>query len=356
MGESQVFRGAWMRRELFYWPLMVAATIAIATLGIELMVRVVIDDGMQFDLEMWKYARDVKQVAADPRIGHEHRPNTRAHLMGVEVAINSRGLRDREIPYERGSAPLRILMLGDSFTEGWGVPVEDTWSKRIERLYAQRGTIAEVINAGVGNYNTVMEVSWFFAEGRKYRPDIVVLNATFNDAELMPPHDKPNLLLNLCEACAFLSGRADTLLREGGLRPDWKAYYLGLYDAHSQGWIDAKNAMRRLSDYARANNVALLVTSTPELHELSPYPLQSITANVEEAAKQNGAEFIDTLPALQSEPPRALWVAPTDPHPNARANALIADALFAKLTVMNTVHRSDREAARDWAAGPERRR
>ena len=343
-----------MRRELLYWPLMVAATMAVAAIGIELMVRVVIDDGMQFDLEMWKYARDIKRVAADPLIGHEHRPNTRARLMGVDVAINSRGLRDREIPYERTPGTLRILMLGDSFTEGWGVPVEETWSRRIERLYAQRGMRAEAINAGVGNYNTVMEVNWFFAEGHKYRPDIVVLNTTFNDAEPVPAYDKPNRLLGLCEACAFLTGRADTLLREAALRPDWKAYYLGLYDAHSPGWIDARNAIARLADDTRAGNVALLVTSIPELHELSPYPLQSITAKVEAAARQSGAEFIDTLPALQAQPPQSLWVGPTDPHPNVRAHALIADALFAKLTAMKVGRGSEREAAPARAAGPER--
>jgi len=342
-----------MRREFLYWPLMVAATVATLALGMELMVRLAIDDGMQFDLEMWKYARDIKRVAAVPLIGHDHRPNSRAHLMGVEVSINSRGLRDREIPYERKPGTLRVLMLGDSFTMGWGVPVEETWSKRIERLYAQRGISAEVINAGVGNYNTVMEVSWFFEEGVKYRPDIIVLNATFNDAEPVPPHGEHGLLLGRCEACALLSGRADTLLRDVGLRPDWKAYYLGLYDDDSRGWSDARNAIGRLADYARANNVALLVASLPELHELSPYPLQSITAKVEQAARQAAAEFIDMLSALRTQPPRALWVAPTDPHPNARANALIADALFAKLAAMKTIPGAEREQALE-AAAPER--
>ncbi len=75
---------------------------------------------------------------------------------------------------------------------------------------------------------------------------------------------------------------------------------------------------------------------------------------MEEAARQSGAEFIDLLPALQAQPPRSLWVAPTDPHPNARANAMIADALFAKLTTMKTVRESDREAVRERTAGSER--
>src|SRR5437870_3389065 len=176
-----------MKRRFAFWLLMITASLALAALGIELVVRVVIDDGMQFDLEMWKYARDLKQTANNALIGHEHRPNSEARLMGVDVKINSKGLREREIPYERTPSVLRILMLGDSFTEGWGVPFEQTFAKRIERLYAARGTPAEVINAGVGNYNTVMEVNYFLEEGHKYRPDIVVLNYVPNDAEPIPP-------------------------------------------------------------------------------------------------------------------------------------------------------------------------
>ena len=49
----------------------------------ELSVRLFVDDGMNFNLEMWKYARDVKQRSADPLIGHEHRPFAQAHLMGA---------------------------------------------------------------------------------------------------------------------------------------------------------------------------------------------------------------------------------------------------------------------------------
>src|SRR5215510_713226 len=126
-------------------------SLVITAVGLELLTRFIADDGMQFDLEMWKYARDVKQVAADPLIGHEHAPNRQARLMGVDFRTNSKGLRDREIPYERVPGKLRIAMLGDSLVVGWGVPFDDTFSKRIERLYTQAGVDAEVINFGVGN-------------------------------------------------------------------------------------------------------------------------------------------------------------------------------------------------------------
>ena len=64
-------------------------SIALSFLTIELYVRTFVDDGLNYELEMWKYAKLMKQVSDDPNIGHEHRPNTDAHLMGVDVATNS---------------------------------------------------------------------------------------------------------------------------------------------------------------------------------------------------------------------------------------------------------------------------
>ncbi len=89
-----------MRR--FVFPLLMTVMWCAATaLGLELYVRLVIDDGMQYDLEMWKYAVDVKVVSVDPLIGHRHGANRHATLMGVTVATNSRGLRDREFRHAR---------------------------------------------------------------------------------------------------------------------------------------------------------------------------------------------------------------------------------------------------------------
>ena len=321
-----------MKRNLAFWFLMVIGSFAIITMGIELFVRAFLDNGMQLDLEMWKYARDVKQIANDPLIGHRHRPNGEARLMGVDVKINSKGLRDREIPYERKPSTLRILMLGDSFTEGWGVPFEQTFSKRIERLYAAHGINAEVVNTGVGNYNTIMEVKYFLNEGYRYQPDIVVLNYVPNDAEPVPRAVSPNPLMQVCQSCVFLSGRIDTLLRDLSLRPKWEAYYLDLYGKGSaKGWIEAKAAIGKLAEHCRSHNIRLLIAHLPELRNLQHYPLQGITELVRQAASENGADFVDALPELKEHDAPTLWVAPSDPHPNAHANELIANALWRKL-------------------------
>ena len=94
----------------------------------------------------------------------------------IQVTINSQGLRDREIPYEKANGTSRILMLGDSTTAAMQVALEDTFVKGLEsQLQATAGSW-EVINAGVNAYGTDNELLFYQFEGQKYDPDIVFLN------------------------------------------------------------------------------------------------------------------------------------------------------------------------------------
>ena len=119
--------------------ILVLCALLISAASLEAAVRWILDDGQQLDLEMWKYARDLKKVAADRELGHEHRPLGRARLMGVDVSINSKGLRDREIAVQRRPGVFRILMLGDSLTFGWGVPQDSTIPKLLEKRLIETG-------------------------------------------------------------------------------------------------------------------------------------------------------------------------------------------------------------------------
>ena len=318
-----------MRSKFAFGTIATLISLAFLALALEGFVRFIVDDGMQYDLEMWKYARDVKRISGDPLIGHEHAPDRHAVLMGVDFKTNSRGLRDREFSYARTPGKLRILMLGDSMTVGWGVNVQDTFAKRIERMYADRGIDAEVINTGVGNYNSIQEVEFFLTEGRKYQPDILVLNFSFNDAEPVPSDRPPSFLERTCYSCIFVLGRFDTLMRQFSARREWTDYYLALYGSgEAKGWMDAQTYIARLAEFCRTNGITLLIANLPELHDVQHYRLQRITTLVQAAAEQNGVAFVDLLPYLKDRASADLWVTPPDPHPNALAHGLIAQGIF----------------------------
>ena len=319
-----------MKRKIVSNLLATLIGVAIAVLCMEVAVRAFLDDGKQFDLEMWKYALEVKGVSSDPLIGHYHRPNRQAFLMGVQFDTNSKGLRDREFSYEKPPGRLRIMMLGDSFTVGWGAKFDETFPKRIERMYADRGIQAEAINTGVGNYNTIQEVEYYLREGYKYNPDIVVLNFTFNDAEPVPVSSPPPTILRICYSCIFVEGRIDSVLRELFVKRDWADYYLGLYgdDGQAKGWLDAKAYIAKLAAFTKAHGTKLLIASMPELHDVQHYRLQRITDLVHEAADENDVPFVDLLPYVQGVPSPELWVTPPDPHPNGLAHKLFAEGIF----------------------------
>lgn len=61
--------------------------------------------------------------------------------------INSIGLREREVSIEPDEA-FRILAIGDSFTYGLGVAVEQTWVRQLETQLCAKGLNVETINGG----------------------------------------------------------------------------------------------------------------------------------------------------------------------------------------------------------------
>jgi lysophospholipase L1-like esterase len=300
--------------------LVLAATILMAVF-FEVMCRTLLNSGTQYHVEMWKYALELKRIAEDPEIGHEHEPGTSARLMGVDVAINAAGLRNSEVEFAKPSDITRVLMLGDSITFGWGVPFEKTMSRVLERKLNDRSQQSyEVINTGVGNYNTAMEASYFFHRGKVFEPDIVVLNYFINDAELTPKYESANWIARHSYAYAIVGGAWDGLKRRVLGEADWRDYYKSLYADGAPGWRLAQKNIARLADYCRANGVRFIIAHIPELRELADYPFTDVTNKLESAAASHHVEFVDLLPAVIGQDPAYLWVSEPDPHPNARAH------------------------------------
>lgn len=101
---------------------------------------------------------------------------------------NSRGIRGREHAYTKPAGTRRIVVIGDSFTWGYGVSNGETYPDRLEALLP--GT--DVINLGVTAYGLRQERLYLEREGVRYAPDVVVLGFCLNDIyrpELSPSAD-----------------------------------------------------------------------------------------------------------------------------------------------------------------------
>ncbi len=106
----------------------------------------------------------------------------------VPYRTNRMGFRDQEHALAKPPGTFRILILGDSFAEGYGVREEERWSSL---LRADLPGPVEVINLGVRGYDVPQEYRQFLLIGRHFRPDLViqVLNESDFDADLQPFFD-----------------------------------------------------------------------------------------------------------------------------------------------------------------------
>jgi len=96
--------------------------------------------------------------------------------------INSRGLRDtREFAYEKPPGVKRIVSLGDSFTAGYEVDADQTFSSILERTLREAGHDVEVLNAGVSGYSNAEALVYLERELLRYDPDVVLISFFAND-------------------------------------------------------------------------------------------------------------------------------------------------------------------------------
>ncbi|HOL20031.1 MAG TPA: hypothetical protein PK813_07295 [Candidatus Hydrogenedens sp.] len=64
------------------------------------------------------------------------------------VETNSLGIRDREIQKPKSANSYRIIAVGDSYTYGWGVNIEQTWLRKLEQTLSLPNKKIETINLG----------------------------------------------------------------------------------------------------------------------------------------------------------------------------------------------------------------
>ena len=99
-----------------------------------------------------------------------------------DFRTNSNGFQnERDIPYQKAPGELRVLVLGDSHTQGYEVNYDQTFSYVAEKSLTQHQVKATVINAGVSGFSTAEELIMLENEGYKYEPDYVVLGFYAND-------------------------------------------------------------------------------------------------------------------------------------------------------------------------------
>lgn len=262
---------------------------------------------IDYDIEMWRYARLLKEPVEDLR-SHVHRPNSRANIMGVDMRINAQGFRDDDLIARQ--APW--LAIGDSFTLGFGVPKEKTFVDLFEKK-----TGHEIINAGVGNYNLEQEIAFWQIKGKDIRPQRVFWFLYVNDGE---PTQRATWATDFY-LFAFLKSVFIKVHALSFPEQDYVHTYQGLYSETM--WPKFESQLAKLTEVP---NLTVIILS--DLRNLKDYPFKEFHEKVQAFLKTKNISVIDTLPVFLGQDETKLWVAPDDPHPNILGHSLIAELLY----------------------------
>jgi lysophospholipase L1-like esterase len=158
------------------------AAAAFVALVVEVCVRAL---GLAPDVKLIDVTDEgsVYKRSTNPVLGFELKAsyrNPRADLVTSYPSTNSHGLRDVERTLAKPAGTRRVLLLGASVVEGFGIrDLDDTISRRLEALYEDGRT--EVLNFGVSAYCTKAKVELLEVKGLRFDPDVVVLFFTQND-------------------------------------------------------------------------------------------------------------------------------------------------------------------------------
>lgn len=103
----------------------------------------------------------------------------------VEYRVNKDGFRDRAHTRNKAEGVYRILVLGDSFVEGYGIRQDKRFSELTEAMCNGNGETVEIINAGVRGYNLAQHYIVFQLLHKKYQPDLVVIVSFISDLDVV---------------------------------------------------------------------------------------------------------------------------------------------------------------------------
>jgi len=270
----------------------------------------------------------------------------------IPVQINSSGYRDDEIIEPKPENTYRILALGDSFTWGLGVKEKDSWVEQLEKILNEnkadlfQNKDIEVINTGVGSWNTEVEYSYLKEKGMSLDPDAVILGFLVND---------------------FRAGNTNYTVDERGylatLEEGNKRIHLQslLYEEESRGniftrMIESSHAIRWASGRrVRTEKRKLMVFNDKNSHNKTLKALENIYSEtkragipfyvcifpyVENVIPESEKTDLDIIAqrceslsipfarmenAISELDASCLWVHPKDHHPNAKAHNLYAE-------------------------------
>ncbi len=260
----------------------------------------------------------------------------------IKININSKGLRDYEHEYTKKNGTLRIMILGPSIVFGPGLSYDEIFTALLEKRLNETRNV-EVIKAGFGGYSWDQEKKYYYAEGYKYNPDILIVATVLHDlgtpqieqikknfetygTDLEQDSKFRVFIKKVCHSCVFAYS---TVLKKDDT----------VYDSFYAKWENATLVSKYADDIAildknlKEKNTTMILLMFPNTWQFENYtgtykkgklPQQVVS----KIAMENNIAFIDISQYLDTPNYLEYYVFNDDAHYNKKGNELLSEILY----------------------------
>ena len=215
----------------------------------------------------------------------------------------------------------RILGLGDSQGMGQGVRFEHTAYEQLSVLLDDRGINARVLNRSVRGYDVEEVVERARSELSQHETiELAVYWLVLDDFGL-DIERRTEREPSMSATVRYFAHAYDQWVVSKRTTEAYSSAFKG--ESLSLG----TDALVELDAVVSAHGATLLIAIMPLLYDFETYPFGAIHTELNAVCKAHKLACIDLMSAFENQSASALWVHPSDHHPNETAHGLIATEL-----------------------------
>ncbi len=167
--------------------------------------------------------------------------------------------------YQYKSNQKNILIIGDSYTQGADVSYNESYPYYLSKMLKYN-----IVNLGIGGYNTKMEIKRFFIKQTIYKPTLIVWQLCGNDMEDM--NEYWSLAFNIFKLlktkgynCTYPLDESNLILKQAG-----NIYYKKIFPNMERKLMDENviKPLLKFENYLKKTHVPVILVLLPDTNNL----------------------------------------------------------------------------------------
>jgi hypothetical protein len=314
---------------------------------VEIVLRVILPSS---DVDLFVYRTDTIRYKV-------MKPNVSGHVYGVPFETNDQGFRAQN-SFQTAKDPggVRIMVIGDSFTVGTGVPFSKTVTAQLEEEWGNQSNrhSVEVLNVAVAGHCILHHLATLKEVCLSYDPDLIIV-FLFPTNDFYAEHYERDRLRAISGGQDNESGIRDRVKKMYMTRVFWPRVHfllrqIGPVDRMlgsdygvprvlssmapgSTGRERSEEALREMADLTRRRGIPLKVFMLPSNFGKAYEEQREVHETAAQICESAGLPAISLLDRFEysGKPPKSYTLNIIDSHPNVEYCSLVRDAVLDEL-------------------------